>query len=325
MYIIKELIFSTCAHCSNTHIYKCTDHRAKLGDSIPPWPSGSAALYASTAKVLWIKQQKFCMAARKGYTTAGEGLLALLSLLIHIPSRPSLIPSSPSPAALFSVFLTQYHSSLSLFTLFSVSSLKLSSVLHNLTYIDPPPPPCPPCTLLVALHFSGCTFLFPSSPLLPLDTNSYYLLFLLNCLRFPLISQIAPRSPLPALPSVSSPHFFIKQTATLFSAGMSELEGARGPDNGSIHLPLCTNRGAALSSSPRPGWPDEPSVKLHGGGEGGVLGLIVHADEHPHDTLSISIAPGLASGRAHTHAHTCTHKQAACTQHSLSLFFFFLP
>lgn len=133
MYIIKELIFSTCAHCSNTHIYKCINHRAKLGDSIPPWPSGSAALYASTAEVLWIKQQKFCMAARKGYTTAGEGLLALLSLLIHIPSRPSLIPSSPSPAALFSVFLTQYHSSLSLFTLFSSLCLLSSFPLFCIT------------------------------------------------------------------------------------------------------------------------------------------------------------------------------------------------
>lgn len=101
------IFFSTCAHCSNTYIFKCTDQRAKLGGSIPSWPSGSADLYASTAKVLWIKQQKFCMAAQKGYTTACEGLLALLSLLIHILSRLSLIPSSPSPAALFSAFLTQ--------------------------------------------------------------------------------------------------------------------------------------------------------------------------------------------------------------------------
>lgn len=208
-----------------------------------------------------------------------------------------------------------------------MSSLKLSSVLHNLTYIDPPPPPCPPCTLLVALHFSGCTFLFPSSPLLPLDTNSYYLLFLLNCLRFPLISQIAPRSPLPALPSVSSPHFFIKQTATLFSAGMSESEGARGPNSGSIHLPLCTNRGAALSSSPRPGWPDEPSVKLHGGGEGGGLGVDCACRRaSPRHPLHLNRA-GLGK-RTRTHACPHMHSQTSGVHTTFTLtffFFFFCP
>lgn len=57
-----------------------------------------------------------------------------------------------------------------------------------------------------------------------------------------------------------------------------------------------------------------------------VLGLIVHADEHPHDTLSISIAPGLASRRAHTHAHTrmpthaLTNKRRAHNIHSCFFF-----
>lgn len=101
--------------------------------------SGSADLYASTAKVFWIKQQKFCMAVWKGYTTANQRTLTLLSFLSHSFLSDTLNSSSHCCFSVC-VFVTTSQASVS-FHLFLLGflflfSLKLPTLMHRLTHID---------------------------------------------------------------------------------------------------------------------------------------------------------------------------------------------
>ena len=180
-----------------------------------------------------------------------------------------------------------------------------------------------------SLHFACCTsFLRLHIPFPLLSSPSPRHQFLLPALppqllaissHFPDCSTLSPSS----APFCLIPSLLHQTNSYIIQRGNERVGGSARPRQRVNPSPFMYQSRCCPLLVPAPRLARRAVRQTSWGWGGGVMGLIVHADEHPHDTLSISIAPGLASGRAHTHAHTCTHKQAACTQHSLSLFFFF--
>lgn len=189
---------------------------AKLG-LISLLTSGSANLHGSLAKVLWIKKQKFCMAVQKRYTTANQGSLTLIHILLPLSflCNTSKTLSLGSVSVFFALFGTHFSFLLRILLLHSLS-LSCLCIVWLLLIFYPPHVLLPLCFI----SHAACSFSLSSSShlicLIPIPI--YFNTDWISCSP-PLLRMISSHFP-NCLQHF--PHFSIKQTATLFSMGMGE-------------------------------------------------------------------------------------------------------
>lgn len=262
------------------------------------------------------------MAAWKGYTSVNQGLLALSAHPHPNPSSlilSSLIPSTSSFKAVSFVFSSQYNNCLSFFTLFSTA--------FSSWFLSTFPLFCIVCPMLIYFpllfrlqllhlicHVAHC------APLLSLFASpSPFLVHRLDFLLFPLISHHFPSFLNTALsctlqhfPLCLIPSLVLHQTNSYIIQHGNERVRERTRPRGLIHL-------LYLPITVLP-CPYKCVLVGRRGCPSNYIGvqMIMHADEQPCNTLSISIAWASqvhTRTRAHVHTHTYLHTHICTRTH----------